>query len=97
MLESAIKTAHHELHKDRHSHRLRCLLPPAVKCFKTANHNPNRLIMVFKSKNFPGFGGWFKDHAYSEEDAQTPDDVMHTANVSTVKFSLAILKYIILI
>lgn len=53
--------------------------------------------MVFKPKNFPGFGGWFKDHAYSEEDAQTPDDVMHTANVSTVKFSLAIQKYIILI
>lgn len=89
-----IKIAHHELHKDRHSHRLRCLPPPAVGCFRTANHNPNRLI---KPKIFPGFGGWFKDHAYSAELAQTPDDVMHTANVRIVKFSLAILKYLILI
>lgn len=97
-----IKIAHHELHKDtvhwtRHSHRLICLPPPAVRCFRTANHNPNRLITAFKSKIFPGFGGWFKGHAYSAEVAQTPHDVMHTANVRIVKFSLAILKYLILI
>lgn len=82
-----IKIAHHELLKDRHSHRPRCLPPPPVRCFKTANHNPNRLITAFKSKIFPGFGGWFKDHAYSEEVAQTPDDVMHMANIRNVKFS----------
>lgn len=89
-----IKIAHHELHKDRHSHRLRCLPPPAVRCFRTANHNPNRLITTFKSKIFQGFGGGFKDHAYSEV-VQTPDNAMQMANVRTVKFSLAILKYLI--
>lgn len=62
--------------------------------FRTANHNPNRLIMAFKFKTFPDFGGWFKDYAYSAEVAQTPDDVMHRANVENCKILIGDSKII---